>query len=149
MKDKIILIALVIMALAFVYLRFSPSKPAETQMRVGDVVVVIELADTVGEQRKGLSGREPLPDKHGMLFPMARADYHNFWMKDMKFDLDIFWIRDNKIVDISDNVPAPVRNEIPVTVQPKEPADHVLELNADFVEKYGVKIGDGVEMLTD
>ena len=147
MKQKIALIALVLMALLFVFLRLRGARPREHTIRVGTTNVTVEIADTVGKQRQGLSGRSRLVEGHGMYFPMSTSALHSFWMKDMQFPLDIIWIRDGRIVDISENVPYPVGDHTPVSVQPKELTTGVLEVNADFTEKHGTKIEDTVTML--
>lgn len=142
MKQKIIFGVLVLMALAFIYVRFAAYRQTPAQVRIGDVTIKVDVADTIGKQRQGLSGRKSLDADHGMYFPMGQSARYSFWMKDMNFPLDIIWIREGKIVDISENVPHPIGDHPPVSVQPKEPADAVLEVNADFTEKHGIKIGD-------
>lgn len=146
MKQKIALIALFIMALLFLYLRFLGNRPTQYTMRVGGTTVQLEIADTIGKQRQGLSGRASLPKNQGMYFPMGEPSRYVFWMKEMQFPLDIIWIRDGRIVDISENVPYPVGDHAPVSIQPKEPASGILEVNADFTETHGTKIGDTVTL---
>lgn len=148
MKQKLIPFALLLMAIAFVYVRFTAFRPRLAELRVGNVTIKVDVADTIGKQRQGLSGREKLPVDQGMYFPMGKAAQHSFWMKDMNFPLDIIWIRQGRIVDISENIPYPVGDQQPVTARPQTPADAVLEVNADFTEKYGIKIGNKVEVLT-
>ena len=87
-----------------------------------------------------------MPAGEGMYFPMGLPSIYSFWMNDMHFPLDIIWIRAGKVVDISKNVPYPLPGNPPATAQPKEPADAVLEVNADFTEKHGVKIGDAIQL---
>ena len=118
------------------------------RMRVGSATVVIEIADTDAKRAQGLSGRESLAQDQGLLFIMKEPAVHYFWMKDMLFPLDIIWIREGIVVDISENVPAPKDGEKPMTVSPGEPADQVLEVNAGFAEKNGITTGDKVELLT-
>lgn len=147
MKQKLVPFFLAAFVLAFVYLRFTTFRPRLTEMRVGETIIQVDLADTIGKQRQGLSGRLSLPKDQGMYFPMGQAALHGFWMRDMKFPLDIIWIRSGIIVDISENVPYPLQGQTPVTVQPKEQADAVLEVNAGFTQRHGVKIGDSVQMI--
>ena len=148
MKQHFTIIALGLMAIALVYLRFTASQPTRTQMRVGNTTIAVEIADTVGKQRQGLSGRDSIAADQGMYFPMGQLAIHSFWMKDMRFPLDIIWIRAGQIVDISENVPYPYGDHAPVVARPKEPADAVLEVNADFTEKHGVKVGNRIELLS-
>jgi len=115
-------------------------------MRVGSAQVRVEIADTAEKQQQGLSDRATLPENQGMYFPMVSTARHTFWMNRMHFPLDIIWIREEKIVDISENVPYPLEGETPIAVSPKEPADAVLEVNADFTEKYNIKIGDNARI---
>lgn len=143
---KIIPIALVVMAVAFIYVRFSAFRPNLAQMKVGSAVVRVDIADTVGKRQQGLSGRENLPRDQGMLFTFDAPLKYSFWMKDMRFPLDFIWIREGRVVDITENVPYPIGNSPPATVQPQEPATAVLEVNADFTERHSIKIGDAVDI---
>ncbi len=142
---KIIPFAILAMLIALVYVRFTAFRPRMTEFRIGTAAIKVDIADTIGKQRQGLSGRPSMPQDQGMYFPMGTPARYSFWMKDMHFPLDIIWIRMGKIVDINQNVPYPLEGETPVTVQPKELADSVLEVNAGFTEKQGVKIGDSIE----
>jgi uncharacterized membrane protein (UPF0127 family) len=68
-------------------------------------------------------------------------------MKDMKFPLDMIWIYQDTIIDISQNVPVPTAGQNILTLpqfQPKSPVDKVLEIDAGLSAKYGFKIGDKV-----
>lgn len=144
MKQKLVPFLLVAFALAFVYVRFTAFRPRLHEMRVGSAIIKVDIADTIGKQRQGLSGREKLPIDQGMYFPMGEAALHSFWMQKMRFPLDIIWIRAGTIVDISENVPYPLKGQVPVTVQSKALADAVLEVNAGFVQRYGIKVMDAV-----
>lgn len=144
MKGKFALICLVLAIFGFFYMRFLGNKPKYTLLYIGETAVKVEKADTIGKQRQGLSGHAPLGADQGMLFIMATPDRHTFIMRDMKFPLDIVWIRDNKVVDVSLDVPNPTNNEKPATVQPSEPANLVLEVNAGWARTHQIKIGDTV-----
>jgi len=105
----------------------------------------VEIADDDWETREGLSGREKLREDGGMLFVFPKSDYYGFWMKDMKFPIDIIWIDGGKITDIKQKAPVPAANSLEkyITVVP---ARYVLEINSGLVEKYGFKIGDKVKL---
>src|SRR3990167_3839192 len=66
--------------------------------------IYIEIADTSEKRAQGLSNRDSLPEDHGMLFIFDTYQKSAFWMKDMRFPIDIIWIRDDIIVDITKNV---------------------------------------------
>lgn len=101
-----------------------------------------ELALTAKEQQKGLGNRAGLCQNCAMLFKFGREGDYAFWMKDMRFDLDIIWISHGKIVYIAKNLSHMALN----TTDPKIPADQVLEINAGLANRYGFKIGDAVRV---
>jgi len=142
---KFVPFALIIMVLTLIYVRVTAFRPRMVELTIGATTIEVDIADTIGKQRQGLSGRTSMPEDQGMYFPMGPPDFYSFWMKDMHFPLDIIWIRAGKVVDISKNVPYPLEGNPPASVHPKEPADAVLEVNAGFVEKRGVKTGDKIQ----
>ena len=104
-------------------------------------------AKTDDERVTGLSGRTSLDQNTGMLFVFTTKDKYPFWMKDMKFSIDIIYINDNKIVDEFPDVPVPndPSNLNSLTLyKPKEAANYVLEVNAGTAKKDNIKIGDSV-----
>ena len=110
--------------------------------------IQLEIADSIEEQKKGLSGREKLANNKAMLFKFSKADRHAFWMKDMKFPIDIVFINGEKVVTIYENV-KPVQNDRSsnlTTYTPSTPADKVLELNEGSVKKFGIKVNDIIKI---
>ncbi len=107
--------------------------------------IKVELAIARGDQISGLSGRESMPVDTGMLFIFPTPSKHHFWMKDMKFNLDMIWIdEDLNVVYIKENA-SPFY--FPESYGPEIDCKYVLELNAGFVKKYNLKIGDKVEFV--
>lgn len=103
----------------------------------------VEVADSDAKREKGLGDRDSLPADHGMYFPFPAAQYWVFWMKGMRFPIDIVWIQGGKVVDISREVP--VDASLPLkTYSPVDPADAVLELNAGTARQIGLQKGDEV-----
>ncbi len=102
----------------------------------------IALAATPQEQELGLGERDSLKPNQGMVFIFAEPGSYSFWMKGMRFPLDLVWINQKKVVGVSANVPAPHSpSESPVIVSPPEPIDRVLELPAGRAEAYGITSG--------
>lgn len=116
------------------------------KLRIGGQNLLVEIAGTKAQMRLGLSGREKLDDNQGMLFDFgAQQTVASFWMKGMKFNLDFIWIKNNKIIFITPDVPAPVlADENLELYQPPEPVNRVLEVNAGWAEKNKIKTGDEV-----
>ncbi len=107
--------------------------------------IKVELSISRDQQILGLSGREKLPDGTGMLFVFPKSEKHLFWMKDMKFDLDMIWIDEKlNVVYIKENA----RPELyPESYGPDSDAKYILEVNAGFAEKYNLKVGDRVDFV--
>jgi len=125
----------------------APAEPeAEAWVTIRTEKIPVELAESPEEQSLGLGRRDSLTWGHGMYFPYERAAFHAFWMKGMRFDIDIVWIRDGRIVDITPRIPAPdpgLPEGLPLpTYQPRELADGVLEVPAGYAEAHGWRIGD-------
>lgn len=116
---------------------------------VGGKTYKLLLAKTDSEKQKGLSGRNNLASDSGMLFIFKDKDIYPFWMRDMKFPIDIIWIDDNKVVDFIENAPAAPSGQSPanlVIYKPDAKANYVLEINAQEISKNKIKVGDNVEL---
>ena len=114
-------------------------------VRFASTTVSISLVSTPGELEQGLSGRESLGEFEGMLFVFETPDFYEFWMKDMKFPIDIMWIHEDgesiRVVDIAEDVKP---ESFPVLLKPKEESLYVLEVNAGFARAHNIHIGDSV-----
>ena len=108
---------------------------------INNACVSVEITNTDLLREQGLMYRNRLPQGRGMFFIFEEDGVYNFWMKNMRFALDIIWInKDHDVVDIRDNVP-PCTESCPSLV-PKTQARYVLEVNSGFVRKNNIKIGD-------
>ena len=105
----------------------------------GDVSVAVEVAATPAQQSLGLMYRKELGAAAGMLFVFDTSVEHPFWMKNTVLPLDMIFLGDDrKIVGI-------VKDAVPFTTTSRTvgaPSRYVLEVNAGFSEKHGVKTGD-------
>jgi uncharacterized membrane protein (UPF0127 family) len=118
----------------------NPPLPTATVVLAGRVSIVAELAQRPEEQILGLSNRPVLPPGRGMLFVYDRPQPVGIWMKDMRFSLDILWIREGQIVKIEKQAPplAPGGPERVYTAT----ADLVLEVPAGFADRAHIRLGD-------
>jgi len=110
---------------------------------IKDTCIQAEVVSAFAEREKGLMFRESLGDDKGMLFIFEEEGLYSFWMKNMRFPLDIIWLDLNKkIVDIKENVmPCSGSCEI---LSPENKAKYVLEVNAGFTRRNKVKVGEVV-----
>lgn len=106
------------------------------------------VAKSEKEKEVGLSGKDSLPQDYGMYFPFEKPDYYSFWMKNMKFPIDMIFLSNNRIVTIYENLEPPSQDlKSPPLYKSSEPADAVLEINAGLSKKYNIKVGDEIENL--
>ena len=114
-------------------------------VEIGDTILKVSLATTKEEQDTGLSGRDSLKNDEGMLFIFPKPTVNYFWMKDMKFPIDIIWIDENsQVIYIEKNVSP---DTYPQTFGPKVESMYVLEVNAGFSEKNNLGIKNSVNFL--
>jgi hypothetical protein len=121
-------------------------RPHLAEITVAGRIFRAEVADTAAKQTQGLSGRAALAPDQAMYFPMARPDRWAFWMKDMRFPLDIVWIQGGKVLGVAADLPPPNSGELPRTVVPEGPADAVLEINANQAAQSGIVPGVDVKI---
>lgn len=121
--------------------------PLGTKIKIGNHIFPVELAVTEAEKRRGLNGREFLPENGGMLFVYDHKEQYHFWMKDMKFPLDFIWIDEKTVVDLTPNVAAPLPAERLEFIKPSVPVDKILEVNAGTINRLGIQLRDHVEFL--
>ena len=74
------------------------------------------------------------------IFPLSAR--YGFWMKDMNFPIDIIWIDGSyRKVETTTNI---TPDTYPTTFHPYLPAKYVLEVNAGFVRKQNIYVGDRI-----
>lgn len=109
-------------------------------LTIGKNKLNVEVAKSFLEQANGLSFREKL-GSDGMLFILPKEQRAGFWMKDMKFDIDIIWISEGKIVEMTQGVRADSYEKEKAVFYPKDPIDWVLELEAGKTQELGLEVG--------
>ena len=88
--------------------------------------------------------RERLAEDQGMLFILDEEITPSFWMKDMRFPLDILWVDKNKKIAAITQDAQPCVGSCP-NLSPDKKVKFVLELNSGFVEKNQIKSGDKID----
>ncbi|HVT01286.1 MAG TPA: DUF192 domain-containing protein [Patescibacteria group bacterium] len=123
-------------------LSFLPKGPSNATATVNGKTLSLYLAKTEGDRQKGLSGRKDLGTNQGMLFIFDKKGKPGFWMKDMKFPIDIIYINDDTVVYIVSDAPAPSGQTSPLTIYyPDQDANYVLEVNAGKAKDLGITNG--------
>lgn len=99
----------------------------------------IEVADNDAEREQGLMYRDSMAENAGMLFLMDTEDMQAFWMKNTIISLDIMFVdSERRIVNIQKNCKPYSLDQLPSS----KPALYVVEVNAGYSEKHGIKAGD-------
>ncbi|MDQ3008934.1 MAG: DUF192 domain-containing protein [bacterium] len=107
----------------------------------------LEVAASPASITQGLSGRNSI-GADGLIFVFAEPQQQHFWMKEMKFALDIVWIQDDTVQQVTADVPFPdpliPLFELP-TYSPDSPVNMVLEVPAGKAAEWQVIPGTKIE----
>lgn len=115
--------------------------PSKANLELAGHHLLVELAQNPKQWEAGLSDRSSLGSLDGMLFIFPNPHIPLFWMKDMNFSLDLIWLRDNVVVDITPSVPVTNSGNLP-TYSPRVPIDMVLETKAGWAAERQLQLGD-------
>lgn len=115
---------------------------------IGDQVIEAQIADTGDLRSRGLGYRDGLAPGTGMLFTYRSPSIHTFWMKGMRFCLDIIWIEDNEIKGAAENAcPMPELSDADLPrYESPVPVRFILEVPAGWLDEHGFGAGTPVEI---
>lgn len=109
--------------------------------------IKVYLADSFPKMMFGLMYWERLDKDKGMLFKLLRPSREatGIWMLNMKFPIDIIWIGgDGRVVDIKRDA-EPCQSIFRCSIyRPRESAKYILELNAGYSRKLGIKLNERI-----
>ncbi|MFH1973125.1 MAG: DUF192 domain-containing protein [Patescibacteria group bacterium] len=129
-------------AFAATVLLVSRVRPSASSSGIADVTSLrMEIADTDASRMRGLSGRTSLAPEAAMLFVFGERGIYPFWMKEMRFPIDIVWIDGDTVVDVTTLQPPEEGMNVPSNHIPFAMADRVLEVNAGLAESLGLTKG--------
>jgi len=118
----------------------------QVSVSVNGLVLIADIAATDEQRTKGLSVKDSLAENEAMLFVFNNEDEHTFWMKNMKFPIDIIWIDADKTVVHIEHSLQPCRSDLLCpTYKPIEDSLYVLETVGGFAEKHGIAKGTPVD----
>lgn len=101
----------------------------------------IEIADDDEQRMTGLMFRDKMEENQGMLFIFPYETQQSFWMKNTIIPLDMIFINSKlEIVKIHKNT-TPYSEQSYSSIKP---AQYVIEVNAGYTSKYGIKEGDKI-----
>jgi uncharacterized protein len=105
-----------------------------------------DLALTNEQKEKGLSVKDKLKESEAMLFIFEESAQHSFWMKDVKFPIDIIWLdSDGKVGHIEQNLQPCVSVLICISYSPDIDSQYVLETVAGFTQRRNISVGTDID----
>src|SRR5215210_3503652 len=104
----------------------------------------VPIADEL--MSKGLAVKNQLKENEVMLFVFQQSARHSFWMKDMKFPIDIIWLdSDGKVVYIKESMQPCISTIICILYTPNTDSQYVLETVAGFTQRHNVSVGTNID----
>jgi uncharacterized membrane protein (UPF0127 family) len=96
---------------------------------------------------KGLVVKNELKENESMLFVFEEHSRDSFWMKDMRFPIDIIWLdRIGKVVHIEENLmPCPLVFICP-TYSPSTDSQFTLETVSGFAQRHNISLGTNAKL---
>jgi uncharacterized membrane protein (UPF0127 family) len=128
---------------------FSLEDHLVSDFSLGNKIYRFEIVNSNNGRTQGLSDRIEI-GSDGMLFVFNQPDFHSIWMKDMLFDLDLIWLKNEVVVDFDLGVSKPESGSslAKLTIyQPEQKVNLLIEVAAGFVEQEEIKIGDELLMI--
>ncbi len=126
-----------------------PAARATAEITVGNIPMTVELALSPNEQSLGLGYRNGLEPGTGMLFAFEDPAERSFWMRGMRFCLDIVWIANGEIIGAAENAcpdPEGTDDSDRERYLSGEPVTHVLEVPAGWLAEHGFGPGTPVQI---
>ncbi|HUU11141.1 MAG TPA: DUF192 domain-containing protein, partial [Phycisphaerae bacterium] len=114
-----------------------PQRLATATIRVGEVPLVVEVADERAEHAKGMMFREHLGPDEAMLFIFERDENRQFWMKNTPMDLDLAYVAADGTITQIERMKAYDAEG----VFSREPVRFVLEVPAGWFARHGIGVG--------
>lgn len=114
-------------------------------VKIKDLELEVEIAETLEKKALGLSGRKQILDNQGILFVFKSPGRYPFWTKGMNFPIDIIWLDENlEIAEINKNIqPA----SFPKILRPSKPSQYVLEVKAGWTDENNIRQGDKCSLI--
>jgi uncharacterized membrane protein (UPF0127 family) len=118
----------------------------QAKVTVNNFELIADLAITNDQQVKGLDVKDQLKENEGMLFVEKQPAKYDFWMRGMKFPIDIIWLDNNRtVIHIERNLQPCVSDLDCPLYTPDKDALYILETVAGFSQKHNVEVGAHID----
>lgn len=130
--------------------------PDTLNLTIGPSKYTLELADTPDKIIQGLSGRQSIPRKTGMLFVMPEERIQDFWMRECFADMDALFLDSNGIiVNMHRMLAESPRNQFESEsnyqnrlrlYSSDKPAKYVIEIPSGDITRLSLSIGENIDL---
>jgi len=114
---------------------------------IGEKTYNLEIVTTDQDLEKGLAKFDQIENNQGMLFIFDKPGRWSVWMKDMKFNIDIIFLNENKeVVTIFQNVQFETHDNVFQYRKyvPDYDSKYVIELKEGEIKDNKIKLGDKI-----
>jgi len=121
----------------------------KVEIKINNQYIIADVVKDEPARTRGLGGRDSIGVNEGMLFIFDSEDTRGFWMKDMKFPIDIVWIApDDKVAGITENIDPQIgaKDADLKVYYPPIPVKKVLELKSGRASLLKAEIGNDVQI---
>jgi len=123
--------------------------PPEATITVSEEALRVQVVQEIPDVTLGLGYRNGLEPGTGMLFLFDQTSTQSFWMKGMRFCLDIVWITDNQILGAAEGAcpdPPGTEDADRASYVSPGPVEYVLEVPAGWLDEHGLGNGTPVDL---
>ena len=137
MLKRLLLSCWLMIAAAPALAQNAPQSLPTIKLGAGIHNIVAQVAQNPEQRATGLMFRTSMPTNEGMLFVFEQPAKQCFWMKNTLLPLSIAFIADNgTVLNIEEMKPQTLDSHCSI-----EPVRYVLEMNAGWFGKRGIKPG--------
>jgi uncharacterized protein len=114
------------------------------EITIGGEPLLVDVAVNISERARGLGYRPGLQEGTGMLFIDDATEPQSFWMKGMRFCIDIIWITGERVAGASENAcpdPAGTADADRASYSSPVPVRYIVEVPAGWMAEHGIGPG--------
>ncbi len=143
-------VLVLVIAAALLFTSASPTKTTtqgcgkyrtDRVIHINEAAFNTEVASNQSEFDKGLGGRPCILPNQAMLFAFKQPGQYPFWMKGMKFPIDMIWVNSSRQIVAYEPNKQPSSYPTRYQNQKALPAQYVLEVKANTVQRIGIHQG--------
>lgn len=114
---------------------------------INDFTINLDIALTDKQKHDGLSIKSSMKENEGMLFIFDEPTLQSFWMKGMKFPIDIIWLDENLSIVYIEKSLKPCKTWVSCpSYKPTAESLYVLETISGFSDEHDLKVGKKINI---